>query len=369
IAYFVSGVYHNGMSFKETVYLTEAMAKTGRMLKWKSNKIADKHSIGGIPGNRTTPIVVSICAAAGITIPKTSSRAITTAAATADVMEAITNISLSAEELQKVVKKTGACLAWGGSLGLAPADDKLIRVEKMLGVDPESQLIASILSKKLAAGSKIILLDIPYGKGAKVSLVQAKKLKQQFMKMARYFRLNTEVVLTKGDQPIGNAIGPVLEMIDLYKILKREPSRPIDLEEKSIFLAAKLLEMMGKAGKGKGKKRALEILDSGGALKKFEEIIKAQGKKKYALKLAKHKQNILAKSNSKVSAINNKFINSLGRKLGCPTSKGAGIYIHKHIGEKAKKGDLLLTLYSESKKELNDAIKFCNETNPITLRF
>ncbi len=139
IAYFVSGVYENGMTFKETVNLTEAMYKTGEVISWHTKDIADKHSIGGIAGNRTTPIVVSICAEAGVTMPKTSSRAITSAAGTADVIELLANVDFPVSKLKEIVKKTGACLAWGGALGLAPVDDKLIRVERLLNLDPESQ--------------------------------------------------------------------------------------------------------------------------------------------------------------------------------------------------------------------------------------
>lgn len=233
IAYFVSGVYYNGMSLNETIYLTEAMARTGKMLKWRG-RVADKHSIGGIPGNRTTPIVVPICAAAGITMPKTSSRAITSAAGTADVMDTIAHVSLSPQELKKVVLKTNACLAWGGSLGMAPADEKLIKVERSLNVDPESQLIASILSKKLSTGSKYILIDIPYGKGAKVSFSEAKKLKKKFLKVGKHFKLKMNVVLTPGAEPIGNGVGPILEMVDILKILKkRQP--PARLRKKIYF--------------------------------------------------------------------------------------------------------------------------------------
>src|SRR3989344_847077 len=207
IAYFVSAVYENGMSFKETYYLTEAMSNTGKKIKWDSNKIADKHCIGGIPGNRTTPIVVSICAVAGIVMPKTSSRAITSASGTADVIETVAKVDLSLDELKSVVKKTNACLAWGGSLGLAPADDKLIRVERLLNVDPEAQLIASILAKKIAAGSKHVLIDIHYGFGAKVSHSEAKKLGEKFISVGKKFKLNIKIILTDGSQPIGNGIG------------------------------------------------------------------------------------------------------------------------------------------------------------------
>ena len=246
VAYFVSGVYEHGMSMEETIYLTEAMYKTGQVLKWKNPKIIDKHSIGGIAGNRTTPIVIAICAASGLIFPKTSSRAITSAAGTADVMETLTKVDLTFQQLKKVVNKIGACLVWGGSLGMAPADDKLIRVERLLSLDPESQLIASIMAKKLSVGSKYVLIDIPYGPKAKVSKAKAIKLKDKFLKVGKYFKLKMRVILTDGSQPIGNGIGPVLEMKDVLRVLERN-NPPKDLENKCIFLSGQILEMSGKA--------------------------------------------------------------------------------------------------------------------------
>src|SRR3989344_4496891 len=177
------------------------MCESGKVISWGNREVADKHSIGGIPNNRTTPIVVSICASHGILMPKTSSRAITSAAGTADVVEVLANVELSDKELKKVVLKTNACLVWGGSLGLAPADDKLIKIERALNLDPESQLLASILSKKLAAGSKFVLIDIPYGHGAKVSREEAAKLGRRFISLARKFRIKIKVVLTDGSHP------------------------------------------------------------------------------------------------------------------------------------------------------------------------
>ena len=366
IAYFVAGVYENGMSLKETIYLTEAMSKTGFNLKWNSQKIADKHCIGGIAGNRTTPIVVSICAASGIIMPKTSSRAISSASGTADVIETITNVSLSVDQLKKVVKKTNACLAWGGALGMAPSDDKLIRVEKLLKIDPESQLIASIMSKKLAAGSTHVLIDIPYGENAKVNLKRARKLKRKFLKVAKYFNLKLKVILTKGNEPIGNGIGPVLEIKDVFKVLKRE-NPPKDLEEKSIFLSGKIMEMVGFAKKGTGEKKALEVLNSGRALDKFYQIINSQGKKKQNFKLAKYSKDILSKKNGKISSINNQDINNLARKLGCPLNIGSGIYLYKHVSDNVSKGEKVLTLYSESKIKLKDVIESISKRPPFLI--
>ncbi len=367
VAYFVSGVYKNGMNLQETIYLTEAMYKTGETIKWKNKKIVDQHSIGGIAGNRTTPIVVSICAAAGIIMPKTSSRAITSAAGTADVIETVTNVSLSISKLKSVVNKINACLAWGGSLGMAPSDDKLIRVERLLSLDPESQLIASIMAKKLSVGSKYVLIDIPYGPNAKVSKVKAIKLRKKFLAVGKYFKLKMHVVLTHGFEPIGNGVGPILEIKDVFRVLERNNS-PKDLEKKCIFLSGEILEMTGKAKRGLGKKLALEILDSGSALAKFEEILTAQGRKKNNLKTAKFKHDIKAKKSGKIKDINNKQINYLGRILGCPTDAASGIYLHKHRSDSIKKSEEIITLYSESKKKLSQGIQYFHKNKPISIK-
>lgn len=366
IAYFVSGVYENGMDMEETKYLTEAMFRTGARLNWGRRKIVDKHSIGGIAGNRTTPLVVAICAAAGLTMPKTSSRAITSAAGTADAMETIAKVDFTAPELRKIVNKVGACLVWGGALGLAPADDKLIRVERLLGLDPESQLIASIMSKKLAVGSKYVLIDMSYGPQAKVSKEGAEKLKRKFIEIGRHFGLKIRVTITDGIQPIGNGIGPVLEMRDILRVLKRE-NPPVDLEEKALFLSGEILEMTGGAKKGEGISMAREILESGKALKKFEEIISAQGKREGFLRTAKFCHDIKSSEAGKVKSINNKQINYLARILGCPIDKSSGIYLHKHLGDSVLKGEKVLTLYSESEKKLKEAIRFFLETRPVNL--
>ncbi len=367
IAYFISGVHHCGMSLDETKDLTEAVFETGRKISWGNKKIADKHSIGGIPGNRTTPIIISICASAGILMPKTSSRAITSAAGTADTIETLARVDLSFDELKRVVNKTGACLAWGGSLGLAPADDKLIRVEKILNLDPEPQLLASILAKKLAAGSKYVLIDIPYGDGAKVSKSKALHLKNKFIKLGNKLGLRITVALTDGKQPIGNGIGPALEMKDVLAVLQRKDS-PLDLERKSVMLAGKLLEMLGKARKGNGNKMAQEILDSGKAFDKFREIIEAQHGKIKELEEAKFRQDIKSLHSGKVKSIDNKTINYIARLAGCPSDHLAGIYLYKHVNDKVMKGEVIATIYSESKGKLRQAADFFNEFKPYLIK-
>ena len=367
IAFFVSAISKCGMSIKEIEYLIEAIVKTGKQLRLRG-KVADKHSVGGIAGNRTTPIVVSICSSTGLIMPKTSSRAITSAAGTADVIESVANVEFTTDELYKIIKKTNACLVWGGSLGLAPADDKIIQIERLLNLDPEPQLLASILAKKIAVDSKYVIIDIPYGESAKVSRKKALYLKKNFEKLAHDFKIKIKCVLTDGSEPIGNGIGPILEIRDVLNVLKQKPERPLDLEKKSLMLSGLLLEMTGKAKKGQGKEMAKKILQSGKALKKFEEIIKAQKGSLKNLKLAKFSHDIRAGKSGKILEIENKKINFLARILGCPADKSSGIYIYHHIGEKVNDNEILLTFYSESQDKLKHAVKFYKEIKPINIK-
>jgi len=366
IAFFVSAIYSKGFDLKETKYLIDAMLKRSNKLKI-NGKVGDKHSIGG-GGNRTSPIIVSICSSAGLIMPKTSSRAITSAAGTADVIETLAQIDFSTKDLKKIINKTKACFVWGGGLGLVPVDSRIIEIEKQLNIDSSSQLLASILSKKMAVDSNYIVIDIPYGPFAKVDLKKAKELKLKFSKLAKKFNLKIKVYLTKGDEPIGNGIGPVLEMIDVLKVLKRDnPSK--DLENKSLMLSASLLELSGKSKKGKGMELAKEILYSGKAFEKFKEIIKAQKGKIKPLKLGKYKHTIYSDKTIKIKSLNNRLLNQLARFAGCPENKSAGIYLYKKKNQRVKKGEKILTIYSESKIKLKNAEKFLlkNKKNIILI--
>jgi len=375
IAYFLSAEKLVGMSFNEITYLIEAMVNHGKVINFGKKIVADKHCIGGIAGNRTTPIVVSICAAAGLLVPKTSSRAITSASGTADVIETISRVEFSAEQLKDIVEKAGACLVWGGSLGLAPSDDKIIHVERIINIDVESQLIASIISKKLSVGSNHILIDIPYGKEAKVgSIQQARVLGKKFTQIAKHFKLKLKTVYTNGEDPIGRGIGPILELLDVLAVLKNKPNCSSELREKSLFLATNLLELCGHKN---ARKIAEEILVSGKAYSKFEEIINTQnGKQKCSrdfeeriinLHLSNLTQDILSPKSGKITDINNKMINTLARILGCPENKSSGIYLHKNSGI-VKKGEKIMTFYSESKDKLKEAIGLVAEVNPFIIK-
>jgi len=365
IAYFISAIYKSGMSIKETRDMIKAIVETGKTLKLRG-KIADKHSIGGVPG-RTTPIIVSICAAAGLKIPKTSSRAITTSAGTADAMETICKVDFSIQDIKRILEKVGACIVWGGALNLAPADDKLIKIEKLLNLDPEEQLLASILSKKISVDAGYIVIDMPYGKNAKIDLKEARSLEKKFKKLAKYFGIKIDVSKKRTEEPLGNGIGPALEIQDAIKVLKRESSC-YKLEERALELSGILLEITGKAKKGNGYKKAKKILDSGKAWKKFKEIVKAQKGNIKRIKEAKYKDDLKSEKTGNIREIKIKQINQIARNAGCPLDKYAGIYLHKHVGDRVKKGEKLLTIYAESKTELKNAKKEYKRLNPIIIR-
>jgi AMP phosphorylase len=369
IAYFIAAEKLNGMSTAETISLTRSMITNGKRLLFDDYIIADKHCIGGIAGNRTTPIVVSICAAAGLKMPKSSSRAITSASGTADVMETIANVEHSAESIKKIVEKTNACLVWGGSLGLAPSDDKIIHVERVLNLDVEPQMIASILSKKISAGSTHVLIDIPYGGGKMKNIWQARRLGNKFSSIAKYFGLIVLPVYTDGKQPIGKGFGPVLEMFDVLSVLQNKEDSPRDLKEKSIYLAYQLMNLCGIKN---AKEKARNILESGEAYKKFIEIINAQNNsddfhdRVKRLRLGRYSKEILAQSDGKIIEINNGKINSLCRILGTPQTITSGVYLHKQLG-KVKRNEVIMTLYSESMDRLKDAEEFLETSNPIRI--
>jgi thymidine phosphorylase len=362
---FITACAGDRMDIDEISDLTKAMIASGKQMNWNKEIVVDKHCIGGLPGNRTTPLVVAIVAAYGLTMPKTSSRAITSPAGTADTMEVMTNVTLSLEEIKTVVEKEGGCIVWGGTAQLSPADDVLIKIEKALDIDSEGQLIASVLSKKAAAGSTHVVVDIPVGETAKVrSKEMAQKLKNHMETVGNAVGLNVKVVITDGTQPVGRGIGPTLEAIDILKVLKNEADAPIDLMERALFLASELLELSGKVGKGKGRETAQKILKSGKAYNKFIAICKAQGRFTLPV-LAPYTIEIKAEKSGVLQRIDNRKIAKLAKLSGAPKSKAAGILLNAHLGAKIEENQLLYTIYAESKGELNYALEYKNNHDNI----
>lgn len=364
LAAFVAACADDRLNLDETIALTRAMVNSGERFHWPQSRILDKHCVGGLPGNRTTPIVTAIIAANGLTMPKTSSRAITSPAGTADTMETMTPVALSFEHMQRVVEEQGACLAWGGSVSLSPIDDIIIRIERALDLDSEGQLVASVISKKVAAGSTHVLIDIPVGPSAKVRTHHAaKKLAHQLIATGLALGIDVETIITDGNQPVGRGIGPALEAHDVLSVLRNEKNAPQDLIERSLMLAARLLKMAAKNDKEDEVSEifyqdiARQTLESGKAYEKFISICQSQGGFKEPT-FAPFKQTIFARKKGIVSYFNNRFIAKFASLAGAPNAALAGLEMHVRLGDKVDEGQALLTLYAQAQGELDYALEF-----------
>lgn len=356
------------MTTDETLGLTRAMAEVGSKLTWPTSLIVDKHCIGGIPGNRTSMIVVPIVAAHGLTMPKTSSRAITSPSGTADTMEVLANVDLSAERLQAVVAQECAALAWGGRVNLSPADDVLISVERPLRIDTFDQMVASILSKKLAAGSSHLVIDIPVGPTAKVRTQgEAVRLRKLFEHIAHKVGLTIDVVQTDGSQPVGRGIGPVLEARDVMAVLQNDSDAPEDLRDRSLMLAGRVLDFDPTLTGGRGYARALELLASGQALAAMERIVAAQGRQEKIFALGRHRFDVQTRSEGTVSAIDCHLIARIARLAGAPMDKGAGIDLQHKLGDRVRRGDALYRIHAESETGLAFACALAAESSGYTV--
>lgn len=373
--YFAASGYSKGFTNEEIFSLTKAMIETGDSLSFKGI-VADKHSIGGVPGTRTTLIVVPIVAAAGFTIPKSSSRAITTPGGTGDDMEVLAPVTFTKQQIYRIVEKTHACIVWGGSVDIAPADDELIKVEQPLMFESFDKILVSIMAKKIAFGSNHIVIDIPYGEHVKVhSLHDGEIVKNKFEYLAKRFGVKIQVYLHKVDEPGGRGVGPLLETRESLKVLEQRDDRPMDLEKHAITLAGLLLDLclkdVSKQKKdtirknfGSGKDWARHLLTSGQAQKKMQEIIKSQGGKSdiisTALRPGKFKYEVLAKHAGKVKKIHIKNATILAKILGAPAQKKSGLYLNKKIKDDIIPNEPIMTLYSEHEynlKEAQDSLK------------
>ena len=353
----------NELDREEVFFLTDAMVASGRRIDWHEPLVVDKHCIGGIPGNRTTMLVVPIVAAHGMLCPKTSSRAITSPAGTADTMEVLANVELPLEQLADIVRDYRGCLAWGGTAHLSPADDVLISVERPLSIDSPGQMVASILSKKVAAGATHLVLDIPIGPTAKLrSMPEAQRLRRLFEYVARRMGLSLDVVITDGRQPVGNGVGPVLEARDVMRVLQNDPRGPDDLRQKALRLAGRLIECDPDVRGGDGYAIARDILDSGRALARMNAIIAAQGCKGFdhnhpalgALTL-----DVVAPASGVVAGIDNFQIARVARLAGAPKVPGAGVDLLRKLGDTVAVGEVLYRVHASYPADLEFARQAC----------
>ena len=342
----------------ETLALTKSMIEVGNRLSWASETVLDKHCIGGLPGNRTTPIVVAIVAACGLVIPKTSSRAITSPAGTADTMETLAPVDLDRAAMRGVVDREGGCIGLGGAVRLSPVDDVFIGVERVLDVDTEGQLIASVLSKKIAAGSSHVVLDIPVGPTAKVRNEEAgRRLAERLTAVAAQFGLRARCIQTDGTQPVGRGIGPAPEAFDLLAVLQNTPRAPQDLRRRACLLAGAALELGGAAAEDEGLALAQAVLSDGRAWAKFQAICEAQGGLRTPPKAALEAP-VLAARSGRVIHINNRKIATLAKLVGAPDVKAAGLILHVRLGDEIAAQAPVLTVHADSEGELGYALAY-----------
>ena len=365
LASFVTVCAGGGLDLTETVALTRAMVDVGERIDWGVAPVMDKHCIGGLPGNRTTLLVVPIVAACGAVMPKTSSRAITSAAGTADAMETLAPIGLDVAAMRRVVEREGGCIVGGSAARISPADDMLIRVERPLNLDSEGLLVASILSKKVGAGAQRVLIDLPVGPQTKVrTAAAAEALSRSLVAVGAEFGLQVRTVLSDGFQPVGRGIGPALEALDVMAVLERRPDAPADLRERALVLAGLLLEMAGKAAPGAGLVLARSVLDDGRALAKFIAICEAQGGLRVPPRAA-HTQVLCAPVTGQATAIDTRLVARAAKLAGAPRDPSAGAVMHVRLGERLVAGQPLFTLHAGSVGALQYALGFLRAQPPV----
>ena len=358
LAAFLTACAGDRLDRQEIGDLTRAMIGSGERLYWTRQPVMDKHSVGGLPGNRTSLVVVPIVAAAGVLMPKTSSRAITSPAGTADTMEVLAPVDLDVRRMRRVVDQEGGCIVWGGRARLSPADDELIRIERPLDLDSAGQLVASVLSKKVAAGATHVVIDIPVGATAKVrSLAAAQDLCSDFCAVGSQVGVQVLPVLTDGTQPIGNGIGPALEARDALAVLQRDPEAPRDLRERALLLAGHTLELSGTAAAGGGEALAREILDQGRAWSKFQAICRAQGGLREP-PTAPHTHPYFSSRSGRVVRIDNRRLARVAKLAGAPRNPSAGLTLHARVGCRIDAGQPLFTLHAEARGELEYALQY-----------
>ncbi|MFA4878185.1 MAG: AMP phosphorylase [Methanoregula sp.] len=366
---FITASYVNPLDMDEVEHLTRAMVETGEQIKFPSRPIVDKHSIGGVPGNKISFLVVPIIAASGLKIPKTASRAITGAGGTADLMEVLAFVEFSAGEVQQMTEKVGGCIVWGGATNIAPADDRIIIQEYPFKIDARGQMLASVMAKKFAVGANLVVIDIPVGQHTKVpNMQEGRKLAREFIELGERLNMKVECALTYGDIPVGHSIGPKLEVMEALHVLEGS-TEPNSFIQKGLAIAGIALEMSGKAQRGSGTAMAQELLTSGKALEKFRRIIEIQGGdptiKSSDIIPGEHQFVVKSPASGYVIEMNNSSLITLARTAGAPHDHGAGIQLHAKKGKLVKNGDPLFTIFADRSWRLQNAIEEGRRLMPI----
>ena len=349
------------LNLDELEAITKARAAHCQQLSWPVDLVADKHSMGGVPGSRITLIVIPIVAAYGITIPKTSSRAITSASGTADAMEVLARVDLSQADVKKVVEDAGGCIAWNGNLNHSPVDDVMNSITRPLAIDSQKWSVASILSKKLAAGSTHVIVDIPFGQGSKTpTIADAEILATLFESVGERIGLTVEAKPTDGSRPIGKGIGPALEVRDVYAVLRGHALAPAELRNKALEFAGRIIEWGAKVEQGHGKAVAKDILDSGRALEAFEKIIEAQGRNDDPDTASPIVSEVHAKASGTVVGLRGNVLSGIARSAGAPFDKSAGVDIVSDFGQTVVAGDPIMMIHASTTTEMSTALDYAS---------
>ncbi|MCR5082792.1 MAG: pyrimidine-nucleoside phosphorylase [Parasporobacterium sp.] len=369
---FAMAVYFKGMTETETANLTLSMSESGDMvdLSQFGDKTVDKHSTGGV-GDKTSLVIAPVVSSLGAVMAKMSGRGLGHTGGTVDKLESIEGfrVELSSEEFRKQVEKIGVAVV-GQSGNLAPADKKLYALRDVTAtVDCIPLIASSIMSKKLAAGAKTIVLDVKCGSGAFMkTLEDARKLADEMEKIGKNCGRNVVAIITNMDIPLGNAVGNALEVKEVIDLLKG--NGPEDLKEECVCLCSNIIALEEKISIDEAKKKVEEVLANGKAFEKFKEWIKAQGgninmiENPELLPSTDYIYELKAEESGYLTAMDAEKIGTASVLLGAgrekkddPIDYGAGIIIKKKPGDKVDKGDVLAVLHASDEKKFGDAAK------------
>ncbi len=370
--YYAAAGYSPGFDEEEMFYMTKAMAETGDTLKF-DGIVADKHSIGGVAGKGITPLLIPMVACVeDLTLPNTSSRAVTSASATTDMLETVMPMIFAKEELEAMILKHNSFMVWGGGLELAPADDEIIEVQKPIGIESIDKFVASIVSKKVAQGVTHVVFDVPMGKGAKITgEKEFRKVNDAFNRVCKKFDIKVLVHRRDVKGIDGNAVGPTLEAREFLRVYERDDRRSLQLEKDAVNMAGGLIELCGKAKKGEGSAIARKFLENGQAFEKFKTIVELQGGSRdvssNTLEVGGITWDYLSPKEGVIDYVNNKKVFEVCRALGNPQIKEAGMYFHKKAGTKVKKGEKIFTLYATTDSRLKLAQKIVKEVDILEI--
>ena len=380
---FLRAVCKHGLSDEDAVFLTEVMLESGERLSFKPRAYpyADKHSTGGV-ADSTTLIIAPIVAAAGVPFLKMSGRKLGHTGGTIDKLECFRGLKteISVREAERIVDKTGAAII-AQSKELVPADKALYKLRDETGTVKSLPLIASsVVSKKLASGAEVLVLDVKTGAGAFMqSVEEGEALARLMVRILKDSGRRAAAVLSDMNSPLGEGVGGVLEVIDAIEVLEGKKSR---LAQLSLLIAGKILSLAKNLSEEEGKREADELLESGKALDKLREIVAAQGgaldlfspEKRGAI-LKKIAGSVSTEKGGYVREIDCIGIGNIAREF--EAAGGYGMKVFPKVGSRLEGGDPLVTFYGEAAASaaLSERIKKCFalsddpvEENPLVYR-